>query len=284
MVKTTVIACAALVASAGLASAQTVFGVTDTNSLVTWEASSPGSIVSGVAIQGLAQNEQIRGIDFRPATGELFALGSFSNLYTVNTSTGAASQVGSTFANTLNGSSFGFDFNPTIDRIRVVSDANQNLVLNPNDGTSNQVTPLFYAAGDPNFGMDPSVVASAYTNSFAGATSSQLYGLDTSLDVLVTQANSAGTLMTVGSLGADLNDTASFDIFSFNGQDTAFATVQDFDLGRSTFWTIDLQTGAATMIGEVGGGAIIRSMAVVPAPGAIAVAGLGGLAMARRRR
>ncbi|TVQ62695.1 MAG: DUF4394 domain-containing protein [Phycisphaerales bacterium] len=264
----------------GTAQAQTAIGVTNQGSLITWNVNTPEAIETGVALQGLGVNERLVGIDVRPATGELYALGSFSNLYRVDISSGMATLVGG-FSDTLNGSSFGFDFNPTIDRIRVVSDAGQNLVLNPNDGASTVATPLFYEAGDPNEGATPNVVASAYTNNFAGATTSQLYGLDTGLNILVTQANSFGNLATVGSLGVNLTDDASFDIF----EDVAYATVLDATLSQSTFWTIDLMTGEATMIGQIGGGSLVTSMAIIPAPGGFAIAALAGLAgMTRRRR
>lgn len=273
----------AIVLLAGVADAELIYGVTNSNTLVSWDSSDSSDLLGGVAVSGLMQNEQIRGIDFRPATGQLYAVGSFNNLYTVDTTSGQATLVGGgSFAPGASGASFGFDFNPTIDRIRYVSDANQNLVLNPNDGTATEVTSLFFDGGDVNAGMDPNVVGSAYTNSFMGSTSTQLYGIDSALDILVTQANSAGTLMTVGSLGVDVNDTLSFDISGLTG--IAYATVQSDDLSRSTFWMIDLSTGDATMLGEIGGGAVVSSMAVTPAPGALALLGLGGLAASRRRR
>ncbi len=276
-----VIACGVAVSTN--AAAELVYGVTDTQTLVSFDSSDSSNLLTGVAISGLQNNEQIRGIDIRPATGQLYGMGSFNNLYTIDAVTGAATQVGSgPFAPATNGSSFGFDFNPVIDRIRVVSDANQNLVLNPNDGTSTQVTSLFFGAGDVNFGMDPNIVGSAYTNSYAGAMSTQLYGIDTGLDILVTQANSAGTLMTVGSIGVDLNDTLSFDISGASG--FAYATVVSDDFSSSTFWQINLADGSATALGEIGGGALITSMTVVPAPGALAMLGLGGLVGSRRRR
>lgn len=280
----TLVCVSAIAALAGGAQAELVYGVTDSNNLITWDSGDSSDLLSGVAISGLMQNEQVRGIDFRPATGQLYAVGSFNNLYTIDSNTGAATRVGAgSFAPGASGSSFGFDFNPVIDRIRYVSDANQNLVLNPNDGTATLVTSLFYGAGDVNEGMDPNVVGSAYTNSFMGATSTQLYGIDSALDMLVTQANSAGTLMTVGSLGVDVNDSLSFDISGATG--IAYATVQSNDLARSTFWMIDLSTGEATMLGEIGGGAIVSSMAVVPAPGSVALLGCAGLGgMIRRRR
>lgn len=267
---------------ASAANAELVYGVTQGQSLISFDSASPETVISGFAIQNLQQNEQILGIDFRPATGELYALGSFSNLYTLDIGTGAASLVGSGFADTLNGSVFGFDFNPTIDRIRVVSDADQNLVLNPDTGGSTAVTSLFYGPGDANEGINPNVSGSAYTNSFAGATSTQLYGIDTGLDVLVTQANSAGTLGTVGSLGTDLNDVLGFDISGLSG--VAYVSVEEAGLSRSTFWSIDLASGFATQIGEIGGGATVTSIAVIPAPGAASLLAVAGLASSRRRR
>lgn len=274
---------AGLAAAAGSASADVVYGVTDRGFLISWHSSDPGSVLSGVAVSGLMQNETVQGIDIRPETGELFAVGSFSRLYTIDPATGVASLVGGgAFDPGLEGSSFGFDFNPTIDRIRNVSDANQNLVLNPNDGTSTRVTDLFYEAGDPNEGRDPNIVGSAYTNSFRGATETQLYGIDSGLDVLVTQANSAGTLRTVGSIGTDITDWVGFDISGASG--IAYATVGDVNLNRSTFWVIDLDTGAGTMVGEIGGGTVITAMTVIPTPGSLVVLGTALVGACRRRR
>lgn len=264
------------------AQAELVFAVTQNQTLVSFSSNDVTNIISGAAISGLQVGEEIRGIDFRPSTGELFGIGSFSRLYTIDAATGVATEVGTgPFAPAMNGSSFGWDFNPVIDRIRLVSDADQNLVLDPNTGLATEATSVFYGTGDVNEGNAPNVVASAYTNSSAGATTTQLYGIDTGLDILVTQANSAGTLATVGSLGVNLTDDASFDISGATG--IAYATVQNNTLGASTFYTINLTTGAATQVGSIGGGAFIVAMTVVPAPTGAALLGLGALCAARRR-
>ena len=281
-----------LVGAAGSASAELVYGVTLNQTLVSWQSGAPGSLLSGVAIMGLQPNETVHGIDFRPATGELFALGSFNRLYTINPMSGQATQVGSTFAIPLSGSQFGFDFNPTVDRIRVVSDTRQNLRLNPitgavvdSDGNSgNGIQPdgiLAYAAGDGGFGTTPNVIHAAYTNNFAGATTTTLYVIDSGRDMLCVQNANAGTLTSVGLLGTDITDFGGFDISGSTG--VAYLTIRDTQLGRSTFWTVNLATGAATSVGEVGGGAIISAMTVVPTPGT-AVAGLAVLALGARRR
>src|SRR4030095_15839230 len=107
--------------------------------------------------------ENVLGIDFRPATGELYGLGSTSRLYRIDIANGAAVQVGAgPFSPLLSGTDFGFDFNPQSDRIRVVSDAEQNLRLNP-DTLATFVDAALNPAGN--------VVAAAYTNNFAGAVS-----------------------------------------------------------------------------------------------------------------
>lgn len=281
-------AIAVVVPTGQSAQAELVYGVRDNQTLVSFDSSTPSTLLSGAAISGLQQNETITGIDFRPATGELYAAGSFSNLYTLDVGTGAATLVGAgSFTPALNGSSFGFDFNPVIDRIRDVSDVNKNYVLNPNDGTATEVTDLFYGSGDVNEGTDPNVVHSAYTNSVSGATSTQLYGIDTGLDLLVTQANSAGTLASVGTgIGVDITDIGGFDISGATG--IAYLAVKDVDSAKTMFWTIDLTSGIGinSAIGgnnEVGGGAVLTAIAVVPEPTTAMIFAAPALGLLRRR-
>ncbi|MEM8865144.1 MAG: DUF4394 domain-containing protein [Planctomycetota bacterium] len=273
--------------------AETIFGVTENQFLVSFDSSSPNNILSGTAFSGLQPNETILGIDFRPATDVLFALGSSSRLYEVDTTTGQVFQVGpGAFTPTVDGSSFGFDFNPTIDRIRLDSETNANYVLNPNTGSATVVTDLFYGAGDPNEGTDPNVVHAAYTNSFAGATTTQLYAIDTGLDILVTQANSAGTLGTVGALPVDVNSVGGFDISGTTG--TAFMAVQAVNESRTQLWTVDLGTGGASLVGEINGGSVLTAIAVagdrvarpdraIPEPSTATIAVVGIAAVCTRR-
>ncbi|MBL8755140.1 MAG: DUF4394 domain-containing protein [Planctomycetes bacterium] len=217
--------------------------------LARFELATPWLAPGIAGITGLQPNEQVLAIDFRPATGQLYGLGSSSRLYTIDVATGAATAVGSGFATSLAGSSFGFDFNPTVDRIRIVSDADQNLRAHPDTGAVAAVDlALVYGTTDPGNGVDPAVTAAAYTNSLGGATSTLLYAIDTTRDVLVTQnPPNNGVLNTVGSLGRDIGSTSGFDIGS-DGR--AFAVLQD-TLG--TFLVrIDLATGQATNVADLG--------------------------------
>lgn len=157
-------------ATAGIASAELIYGTTIQNTLVSWDSAVPTTILSGLAITGLQQNEFIMGLDVRPATGEVYAVGSTSRLYRVDVGTGAATQVGGgQFTPLLNGAQFGMDFNPTVDLIRISSGADQNLRVSPVTGAVvGTDTDFAYAAGDP-AGSDPDLVHVAYSNSRPGA-------------------------------------------------------------------------------------------------------------------
>ena len=188
-------------------------------------------------ITGLQAGENIFGIDFRPLNGQLYALGSTSRLYSINLSNAAATQVGTgTFGTALSGTDFGFDFNPTVDRIRVVSNAGQNLRLNPIDGTVAAVD----AAINPG---TPMLSSAAYTNNFAGTTSTTLLVLDHNTDKLYTQIPpNNGTLIEVGNLGINIGNNNGFDISSRTNTAYLIATVG----GTNNIYTVNITTGAAT--------------------------------------
>ena len=233
------------IAGLGSVKAVTLYGVTTTNQLVRFDSAAPSTVGNTVAITGLQASENILGIDFRPATGQLFGLGSSSRLYTINLTTGAATQVGAAGAFTLSGTNFGFDFNPVPDRIRVVSDTGQNLRLSPIDGTLTATDGVLNPA-------TTGVTAAGYTNSFAGTTATTLYVIDVNNDTLYIQnPPNAGTLVAVGALGVDATAVNGFDIA--RGSNQAFAALT---VGAATnLYRINLTTGAATSIGAVAAGA-----------------------------
>jgi hypothetical protein len=91
--------------------------------------------VTTVPVTGLQGGETLVGIDYRPADARIYGIGSTSRIYRLNVLTGAATPVGTAGQFTLNGTAWGTDVNPLADRIRSVSNTEQNLRLNPADGT-----------------------------------------------------------------------------------------------------------------------------------------------------
>jgi hypothetical protein len=209
------------------------YAVNSNNELVIFNPSNPVPV--NKAITGLAAAEVLLGIDFRPVNGQLYALGSSSRLYTINAASGAATAVGTQLSTLLTGTVFGFDFNPTVDRIRVVSNTGQNLRLNPDNG--------LVAGVDGTLSAGAAITGAAYTNNFAGATSTILYDIDAEAGTLYKQdPPNAGTLVPVGSLGLTAASSSGFDIGSSSGNAYALLTVG----GVTKIYIVNLTTGAAT--------------------------------------
>jgi hypothetical protein len=270
-------------------SAALIYGITFDNNLFSFDSSAPTNILSGVYVSGLQPNEFIQAIDFRPLTNVLYALGSTNRIYTLDLATGAATAIGGPFGPALNGTAFGMDFDPLTGLIRVHSDVQQNLRISPMTGAVISVDPnLFYAAGDPGAGQDPSIVASAYTNNTPNAQTTTLYSLDSVRDVLVRHQGAPGfaEMVTVASLtnaagGAPINlgNYTGFDI------DPAGVAHIAWNNASSLYGTLDLTTGQVSNIASIGGGLFVRDIAVViPEPTTLAAAGLGVMGLAMRRR
>ena len=228
-----------------------VYGLTDQNQLVSFNSAHPGVFFVSQQISG----ERVLGIDFRPATGQLYALGASGHLYTVNLLNNTLVPVGTFLVSTF----AGFDFNPVTDRIRVAN-ASGNFEINPDTGAIVATdTPLAFAAGDPNFGRTPSVLGLAHSNNVAGAASTTTYGINWTGAFDVTQlvtvgsvggspvSPNSGQLFTVGSTNAATATFAGFDIAD-TGE--AFATLAHPEEGNiASFFKINLATGSAETLG-----------------------------------
>lgn len=247
------------------------------------------SITTTISISGINASERLVGISGRPSTGQLYGLGvnpaaDTATVYLVDPQTGAASVVGSTgqiaFVDALgmtvdlpNGA-YGIDFNPQVDRIRVVSDTGLNFRANPITGAAVDGD-LGGAAGSV-IGANPdaaingpsglALAAVAYTNNVGGATVTTLYTLDPAGNRLLLQnPPNAGTqtnarTVTFGGVPFDFSSPVGFDIAP--GVNVATGNTEAVGSGfaalgvggTTSLYRIDLPTGAVNSIGTIGAG------------------------------
>lgn len=282
---------------------EALVGVTTTGNVVRFNSNAPGTLLSNLPITGLNQGDRIQGIDFRPQTGEIIALGETTQLYSLNAFTGVATPIGSGFTPGLDGGALtrhAIDINPTVDRVRVVGSGAQNRRLNPVNGAA--VSPaldtnLSYSP-PVGLGLPPRAVAVAYTNSVFGAPvgSTREYILDSLNNVLGEVGSQAGGngsfnggviastfAVRLGSTTLDFSDNAGLDISAATGLAYASLDLQTDPAGSPTgLYTIDLASGQATLLGNAG--VSLRDITVIPAPATAGLLGLGALSVLRRRR
>ncbi len=234
------------------------------DALISLDRADPGNLSASTAITGLATDDTLVGIAYRPATGDLYGVGLLGNLYVVDDSTGAVtstvtlipSATSPTFAG-LDGEEFGVDFNPVPDRLRVVSDNGQNLRINVDTGE-------VIIDGAVNGAPDADITGSAYTNSFAGTATTRLFSIDSDGEMLYLQnPPNDGTQTNPVTLGVDASDHNGFVLDGRTNEGFAAFTVD----GRAGLYYIDVNAteNAAALIGllDVSGG--IKGIAIPPA-------------------
>lgn len=261
-----VLACSAVKA------ADLIYGVDTAGNLLDFSSASPGNLIDASAIQGLQINEQIRGIDI--INGTLYGLGSFSDLYTLNTGAlfGHATLV-STFTPELNGINFAFNSGPSL--LYVASDNGQNLSLTT-AGVATAGPTLSYAAGDVNAGAQGALDSMAYN--YANGV---FYGFDGKNSSYVSYNPVTGVLHTIAT-GVNVAARSGLDISPSTGIEY-LATVPSGG-SASSLYTVNIGTGAETLVGVIGDPNPLQTIAVVPEPGSASLLAFGVLVMLMRLR
>jgi len=279
---------------AGASQAEPIYGITVPDaggtSLVSFDSATPNVVTTIGAITGIAAGQTLRGIDFRPATGDLYALssnGAAAQLYTIDLTTGVASAVGAALTLTGNTSTrISLDFNPVVDRLRIVTGTGQNYRANVDTGALTQDTDITPGP--------PLISGIAYSNNFAGATQTTLYAYDFLLDNVGTiggingvPSPNGGLFNVIGGSGiVTFNAGLGFDISGATG--TAYVTVDDFGSPGSNaeFFSVNLATGAFTQLSSDDFSnvldisvSIARPPVNVPLPATLALVLLGAAAM-----
>jgi hypothetical protein len=255
--RTLALAATMLAALPAASEAATLIGLTADNRLVAIDTETRRA-ASPVAIRGV--EGRVLGIDIRPADGTLWALTDTGVLYVVDPRTGQAMMKSRLSERFESGGRAVVDFNPTVDRLRVMGVSGANLRVNVDTGATIVDGALNYHPEDRNAGTVPRITAGAYTNSVKGATATALYTIDTLLGQLNLQAPpNDGAQRTKGQTGVALPPGTAFDILSDgDGRNTGFLAA------AGGLHRINLETGAVTTLGPVAGlpGEIIDVAAV----------------------
>ena len=158
------------------------------------------------------------GMDFRPKDGEAYVLlrvaAGAVQVVKANADGSGGTAIGGPIPVDPTSTSFAIDFNPTNDRIRIITDADDSLQIDPTTGA------VLATDLDLNGGTDgnPDVGGVAYARNFdqtpldAAARSTSLFGIDFDDDSLVQIVFSTGAVTDRGALGVDLTNIVSFDI------------------------------------------------------------------------
>ncbi len=245
--------------NAGGSGALAVVGLTADMQIICFKEKRPDDARSSGVVTGLTMGDKLVGIDYRVQDGKLYGVSRTGGIYVLDVPTAVATKV-SQLSVGLEGTSFGVDFNPAADRLRIVSDTGQNLRHNVNSGGVTLVDdPLDYPPASPLNGTGPAatfVSGSAYTNNdLVPATATTLYALDTLQDQVALQSPpNDGTLAATGKLGIDAGAEVGFDIYStvrsgVTVEVRALASILTPD-GRNGLYTVDLPTGKATLRGS----------------------------------
>jgi hypothetical protein len=255
--------------------------------LIAFSSADPDANAISIPLTGAPVDSTLLGIDVRPANQVLYGLFTLDEgelaVGPINHTTGAVGTL-VTLSDSVGGgpisgqlAAVGVDFNPVVDRLRVVSSFDDNLRIDVDSGVTTRDADLNSDAG----GDDECVVGAAYTNSTPGpaAASTQLFDIvdgscPFSADFLAIQAPpNDGTLTSVGPLGIDNEFEVGFEITAGGAGflATRLVTEEVVPGGRSAagaapkrprgiptqplqLYSVNLASGAATLVGTIGDG------------------------------
>jgi hypothetical protein len=233
-----------------LANAISMIGTTGTV-LYKFDSATPGTTTT-VTVTGMVAGEKLVGLDFRPANGQVYGTGQTGRLYVIDRNTGAATNISGPASFSLSGGTFGTDISAVDDRLRVISNSLQNIRINLDTGDVAATDATLTESGSPS-----NVAGLAYTNAVPGASATTAYAIGSADGQLLRIGSvnglsggaETGAITKIGSLGigSGFNQTLGFDIGP-NG--VAYAAI---NIGAQLrFYTVNLSTGAASLVGVVG--------------------------------
>ncbi|GHH83990.1 DUF4394 domain-containing protein [Streptomyces capitiformicae] len=243
-------------------------GLTADQRLVAFRVDKPGAAVPLGRVAGLKGDTKLVGIDYRVQNNKLYGVGDKGGIYTLREVGAKATKV-SQLTVALRGTSYGVDFNPAANRLRVISDIGQNLRHNLDDPQGAPAAGTTAVDGTlTNPPVPPAttgtsaqgVTGAAYTNNDLDATTATtLFDLDTAQDQISIQSPAnAGNLAPTGKLGANAPLNSGFDIYSSSRS----GTNAGYAVTGSRVFSVNLLTGKASVTGSFAKGRQVVDLAI----------------------
>ena len=250
---------AALVAGAGLAApaaAASLYALTSDGKLVRVDSDSRRA---GRAVRISGAPGPVMAIAVRPADGKLYGL-TAGQLVTIDPASGRATAGAKLDKPIETGARAAINFNPTVDRLRVVGIGGSNARVHPDTGAVTADAALKYAPGSPLGSTMPRITAVAYTNHMAGAKETALFTIDPSVSQINLQAPpNDGVQQPKKPLSAGLPNGIGFDIVADGGTNTGYI------LAGGRLWSLavpELETKGLGVVGGLPAGEVISLAAM----------------------
>ena len=232
-----------LAATPTAARAELIYGITASRlggpqTLVRFDSATPDAVTTVATLTGMPAGHFANGMDFRPATGQLYVgasgpsdFGGFAaQPYTVNLSTGAMTPVGTPFDPLEMGAGVpSFDFDPVRDEMRVLTTPTDkppvtNTRYDPDTFVLISVdTALGFDPNGPGAAFNPPfAIGAAYSNNVAGAASTRSTPTNWGLTSSSRSAESTATpAPTAGRCSSSADRISSFPATSTSGSTSA---------------------------------------------------------------
>src|SRR4030095_14719329 len=230
-----------------------MYGLSDDNVIVKLMSGPPVIEVSSVPLKGIGTGELMLAIDYRQANRKMYGVSDANLIYQIDPVTGVTFAVtGYPFTPAINGGVVGFDINPTDDRIRLVTDNDENLRIHPLSG---QVVAIDKNLAPSQASINSIAYVAVVTSGLS--TSFGLFDLDMGTGNLFRQNGNTGELQLVGSTGLNILSEGGFDsskglswaVFLGGARIGSPGATGDNTSTAYRLWNINVKTAAVRSMG-----------------------------------
>lgn len=250
---------AALLTAPAPGQAETIYGyAAGAKEVFSFDSASPGMLSNVHPLTGVT-NDPLEAIAVRPTNNQLYAVGA-NGIYTLNPLTGSVTRVSTSSIPYGLSELLGASFDPNTDQLRIVWEnlalgaiSYRNITVNVETGQATEYPSLTYAPGSGT--GSPLYISNVAYGKGSAMAGNLLYGLDANpsaytLDSIDPETGLVRRIGPIGNapayIGAELTISPSTGI--------AYAQLPIVTAGviSNDLYTVNLQTGRGTLVGQIG--------------------------------